>query len=133
MQFSEGKVGCLYSEQEQLECRSMENLSVGHENDANKIHSPKTDRIQTPEDRHGEKHICCEGYLSTVTVEEPVSIVSTNPQLREILASVLQSVKEANEKLQLETIRVFMKYCKMKVCLRDATRNTYSLCRMSCN
>jgi hypothetical protein len=106
MKFSGSGVVYSYREQEQFECPSMENLSLGHEHDAIENHSPKVDRIQTLADGHGEKEICCEGDFNTVTVAEPVSVVHTNAQLQEILASALQrvkqSVKEANEKLQKE-------------------------------
>jgi hypothetical protein len=67
------------------------------------------DRIQTPADGHGEKEISCEGDISILAAAEPTGISNTNAQLQEILASVLQNVKqrvkEANEKLQMEIER----------------------------
>jgi hypothetical protein len=88
-QFRGSEVDNSYREQEQF---NTENLSVVHEHDASETHSPKVDRIQTPADRHGETF--CEGDFSTGTVAEPASIVNTNAQLQQILASVLQSVKQ---------------------------------------
>jgi hypothetical protein len=93
-QISGSEVDNSYREQGQFECPSTENLSVVHEHDGSKIHSPKVNQIQTPVDRNGEKGTSCEGDFNTGAVAEPASIVNTNIQLQEILASVLQSVKQ---------------------------------------
>jgi gas vesicle protein len=101
-QFSESELD--YQQQEQSECPTVESPNVDHEQDDSENFPHKADRTQTPADRHGEKEVFCEGGSDPVTVAEPVSIVSTNAQLQEILASVLQSVKqsvrEGNEQLQ---------------------------------